>query len=253
MHAAPIEDRSHQTINWAARYLLSFEPDGGLARLTTGGTGHADKQEEHLMTHVFEASHDSPTHHRPTKFTPENIRQIVNLVDRGKSAPEIAEIIGVTPGTLKSTCSKLRISLRRPRFDLGTGLVLQRRPRTSSKARSTNPRTENRDRERADNSAEEPTPKFERQPADQEPTVVPQEQLRSSQQTSATFAVLIRYKGEERMTELPLSHRMIAQLAIEAEFRNTTITELVATLIAEIAMNDKFSLVFEPQVDRYRS
>ncbi len=59
----------------------------------------------------------------PPKFTPERIQQIRNLVERGKSRDEIAEIIGVTTGTLQVTCSKLGISLRRPTFDLGTGLL----------------------------------------------------------------------------------------------------------------------------------
>src|SRR5215813_13075196 len=62
-----------------------------------------------------------------TKFTPENVRQIVNLVERGKSNDEIANIIGVTVGTLQVTCSKLGISLRRPRFDMGTGMLRRRR------------------------------------------------------------------------------------------------------------------------------
>jgi hypothetical protein len=61
-------------------------------------------------------------HTRQTKFTPENIRQIVNLVERGKSKEQIAEIIGVTVGTLQVTCSKLGISLRQPRFNTGTGI-----------------------------------------------------------------------------------------------------------------------------------
>ena len=78
---------------------------------------------------------------------------------------------------------------------------------------------------------------------DQEPTVVPQPQ--SPQQTSATFAILMSYKGEERTVELPLTDRMIAHLAIEAEFRATTVTDLIASLITEIAMNDKFDVVFE--------
>jgi hypothetical protein len=60
---------------------------------------------------------------RPTKFTPERLRQITNLVERGKTREEIAEIIGVTTGTLQVTCSKLGISLRRPRFDTETGLL----------------------------------------------------------------------------------------------------------------------------------
>ena len=78
---------------------------------------------------------------------------------------------------------------------------------------------------------------------DQEPTVVPQSQSR--QQTSATFAILMSYKGEKRTLELPLTDRMIACLAIEAEFRATTVTDLIASLITEIAANDKFDVVFE--------
>jgi transposase-like protein len=58
---------------------------------------------------------------RSKKFTPETIQQITNLVERGKGRIEIAEIIGVTPGTLAVACSKLGISLRRQRWDLGTG------------------------------------------------------------------------------------------------------------------------------------
>jgi hypothetical protein len=42
-----------------------------------------------------------PRRGRPTKFTPERMRQITNLVERGKSREEIAEIIGVTTGTLQ--------------------------------------------------------------------------------------------------------------------------------------------------------
>src|SRR5262245_44151667 len=68
-----------------------------------------------------------PRRGRPTKFTPERMQQITNLVERGKRRDEIAEIIGVTPGTLQATCSKLGISLRPPRFD--TGIRALRRPR----------------------------------------------------------------------------------------------------------------------------
>jgi hypothetical protein len=73
--------------------------------------------------------------------------------------------------------------------------------------------------------------------------VVPQPQ--STQQTSATFAILMSYKGEERTVELPLTDRMIAHLAIEAEFRATTVADLIASLFTEIAMNGKFDVVFE--------
>ena len=42
-------------------------------------------------------------------------QQIKNLVERGKRREEIAELIGVTVGSLQVTCSRLGISLRRPR------------------------------------------------------------------------------------------------------------------------------------------
>src|SRR5262244_2668148 len=59
---------------------------------------------------------------RRIKFTPERIQQIRNLVERGKSREEIAELIGVTVGSLQVTCSRLGISLRRVVFNNGMGL-----------------------------------------------------------------------------------------------------------------------------------
>src|SRR5262245_56076620 len=52
---------------------------------------------------------------RRVKFTPERIEQSRNLAERGKTREEIAEIIEVTVGSLQVTCSRLGISLRRPR------------------------------------------------------------------------------------------------------------------------------------------
>jgi hypothetical protein len=56
---------------------------------------------------------------RPTKFTPERIQRIRDLVASGASGEEIAALIGVTVGSLKVTCSKLGISLRRPKWGNG--------------------------------------------------------------------------------------------------------------------------------------
>ena len=55
---------------------------------------------------------------RHRKFTPERIQQIKDLVARGETCQQIAATIGVTVGSLKVTCSKLGISLRRPRVKL---------------------------------------------------------------------------------------------------------------------------------------
>jgi hypothetical protein len=58
---------------------------------------------------------------RRIKFTPERLEQIRNLVERGHSRQEIAEIIGATLGSLSVTCSRMGISLRKPRPNNGAG------------------------------------------------------------------------------------------------------------------------------------
>ncbi len=47
-------------------------------------------------------------------FTPERMDQIRTLVERGTSREEIADMIGVTLGSLQVTCSRAGISLRKP-------------------------------------------------------------------------------------------------------------------------------------------
>ncbi len=86
------------------------------------------------MTNAVQVESQPLNRGRPTKFTPERIQQICNLVEQGKSRDEIAEIIGVTTGTLQVTCSKLGISLRRPRFDIGTSLLPRRQPQYQKNA-----------------------------------------------------------------------------------------------------------------------
>jgi hypothetical protein len=60
------------------------------------------------------ASPDVPRS-RIIKFTPERFEQIRNLVERGMSREDIADTIGVTVGSLQVTCSRVGISLRRPK------------------------------------------------------------------------------------------------------------------------------------------
>ena len=55
---------------------------------------------------------------RHRKFTLERIQQIKDLVVRGETCEQIAATIGVTVGSLKVTCSRLGISLRRPKVKL---------------------------------------------------------------------------------------------------------------------------------------
>jgi hypothetical protein len=140
---------------------------------------------------------------RPTKFTPERLQQISNLVERGKSRDEIAEIIGVT------ACSKLRISLRRRTFDIGTGVLSRSHRRAPS--------------HQANLCRENTIPELVKGP---QPVSVgkliganaaPSEgarQRRSNDPASAVLAIRLNYKNEERLTGLPLDPVMIKQLVL---------------------------------------
>src|SRR4249919_768331 len=75
------------------------------------------------MMQTEELATQLPTYGRRIKFTPERVQQVRNLVERGKSREEIAELIGVTVGSLQVTCSRLEISLRRVVFSNGMGLL----------------------------------------------------------------------------------------------------------------------------------
>jgi hypothetical protein len=118
------------------------------------------------------------------KYTLERIEQIKNLLECGKPREEIAKLIGVTVGSLQVTCSRLSISLRRPRLK-----PVPTPPSTSKPAKAAD---------------------------------------------VARFAISMRYRGEERTTELPLTQDMITQLAVEAAFRGAPICDLIRDLTTGI-------------------
>ena len=180
---------------------------------------------------------------RQTKFTPERIQQIRNLVERGKSREEIAELIGVTVGSLQVTCSRLGVSLRRPIFNTGTGLLRRGAPGPNGTAnhhagnnsvilQSTKERPGQNSQSAAVEQAQTPTAHQERAKT-------------MNEAGSANFAIRMRYKGEERTTELPLTHDMIRQLAFEAELRNMRIGELIGELMVVMLKKDLFQAVLQ--------
>jgi len=193
---------------------------------------------EELTAHVL-------TRGRQTKFTPERIQQIRNLVERGKSREEIAELIGVTLGSLQVTCSRLGVSLRRPTFNTGAGLLWRgapglkgtgnHHPDDASKGvilQSTKERPEQNPQSAPVEQAQTPTPH--------------QERAKSMNEVGlANFAIRMRYKGDERTTELPLTHDMIGQLAFEAELRNMRIGELIGELMVVMLKKDLFQTVLQ--------
>ena len=174
-------------------------------------------------------SRQPPSHGRPIKFTPERLQQIRNLVERGKSREEIAEILDVTVGSLQVTCSRLGISLRRPRLDNGVRLLRQSKPLSKNATMMHQP---------IDHDGSAPSPPIKEQsqgnshsrPA--EPALAEQDRVKTLEAGSPSIAIRIRYNGMERTTQLPLTLDMIGQLACEAGLRDMRIGELIAELIA---------------------
>jgi hypothetical protein len=168
---------------------------------------------------------------RPTKFTPERINQIKNLVERGKSREEIAELIGVTPASLTVTCSKLGISLRRRMVNNGVRLL-------SPAGRIP---TSMRIHERREMPS----------PSDAASTLVshevaageggtPSEQAEAPKVGSPRFAIRMEYKGVVCKTELALTLDMIEGLAIEAELRSLRIGEFIRDIVLSTVKNGLF-------------
>jgi hypothetical protein len=165
------------------------------------------------------------------------MRQITNLVERGKSREEIAEIIGVTTGTLQVTCSKLGISLRQPRFNTGTGQEKHRISSAASGSQSiliTQCVTSAQDQPMADSA---PMKGTELANGGQE--------CGTEDSASVNLAIRMQYKGTERTTELPLAQDMVARLALEAEFRGMSTGELIGQLIAAAIENDMVKVVLD--------
>ena len=109
--------RSAETASMPSRKasFLEMEQRWLLAARSVAAKSIAQRKEQ--MTQQTIQLKTAPFKGRPTKFTPERIQQIKNLVAQGKSREEIAGLIGVTVGSLQVTCSKLGISLRRPRIN----------------------------------------------------------------------------------------------------------------------------------------
>ena len=174
-----------------------------------------------------------PTHGRPLKFTPERLEQIRNLVERGKSREEIAELIGVTVGSLQVTCSRLGISLRRVVFDNGTGLLRRGGPHSNTRTSKYSP----------SRGGDVPLPPINEQP--QQNSQSGPAELKN-EVDSANLGLVMQYRGDERTTELPLTQDMIWQLAFEAQFRNMSIGELIGEVTTVIMKKDLFQLVLPP-------
>jgi hypothetical protein len=179
------------------------------------------------MTEYSPTSNGTTVSHRHTRFTPENIRRITDLVERGISREEIAEVIGVTPGTLAVTCSRLKVSLRRPRVISGARQA--QRPRSiGGERRPAGPKKLDIRHERSGRKS-----------------AAVSGGSGAHDMQSARLAIQMTFKGAMRTINLPVPGSMIGQLALEAEVRDMRLPELVAELLKSILKRGLFQLVLE--------
>jgi hypothetical protein len=59
----------------------------------------------------------------------------------------------------------------------------------------------------------------------------------------ALVSIVMQYKGETHTADLPLTHDLIGQLALEAEFRRMTLVQLIAQAVESLAKEDHFDLL----------
>src|SRR5262245_1223078 len=180
---------------------------------------------------------------RSTRFTPANIRQIINLVERGRSREEIAEVIGVTVGTLQVTCSKLGISLRRPRADVGAYLMRQGGAARKESSSALHPIALKKIEAQPESSATDAV----ESPADHQADANSHAPAVASNEpsTDVNFAIEIRYRGQMRRTELPLSQEMVGKLALEAELRDLRLGELLVQVILSLEKDKLLELALD--------
>jgi hypothetical protein len=180
---------------------------------------------------------------RSIKFTPERLQQVINLVERGKSRDEIADIFGVTVASLQLTCSKMGISLRRPKFINGVCLLKKRKSFCENASLTHHPSNHDgrvplqptKERSQGNSQSESVAPALI--------TESQQERPNSFEASSAGVAIRFQYGRMERTDELPLTVDMIGQLALEAELWEMRIGEFIAELIRKIVTKNLFSRV----------
>jgi hypothetical protein len=193
------------------------------------------------MTTAQAAEHEgssSPSaRSRSTKFMPERLQQIINLVERDKSRAEIADILEVTVGSLQVTCSRLGISLKRPQIDNRTYLLRKRTPLREMSHRLCDDKVllESTEEQSQGNSQSEPA---------NSAAVAKLEQRRATMPNAATnIAIRMQYRGMQHTHELPLTTQTIGLLALEATLREVSIGELIAEIITAVADEDLFQRV----------
>ena len=153
------------------------------------------------MLQTEELATQLSTRGRQIKFTPERLQQIRNLVERGKSREEIAELIGVTVGSLQVTCSRLGISLRRVVFSNGMGLLRRGGPHNGTSTYTASRRGG------VPPINGQPQQNSQLGPAEQAEATTPhEERARTDEMGVANLALRMKYRGE-RTRMIPIDRK----------------------------------------------
>ena len=131
---------------------------------------------------------------RASKFTPQTIQKIKEMVAQGVNREEIAQLLDVTVGSLQVTCSRLGISLRRPRIRYS--------------------------------SYERLKPQLQLRDAGSKVDLV--EKARSK----GKIAITMQQGDVLRTIDVPLSNKAIGELALLASLREVGLVELIAQILS---------------------
>ena len=141
----------------------------------------------------------TPHQGRPKKFTPANLQKIKDWVAKGISREEIARSIGATVGSLQVTCSRMGISLRKPKELISA----------------------------VDNNSKGAIPNHP-----------PMLGHVGPQFPRVQFQLVIERDGKRCVTDVPLTGTDIARLGLEAALQNLTVTQLLAQAVTTAIKND---------------
>jgi hypothetical protein len=148
-----------------------------------------------------------------TKFTPQAVQKIKELVAQGVSRDEIANQLDVTLGSLQVTCSRLGISLRRNQNGLAC-YTLDGRGRTIP-ARGSIGIVDLHVHKTGEVS-----------------------QAAAHDAPLAKCALTLSHQGKEQATNIPLTSRAIEGLALEATFQDLGITQLLGQMLVAAIKKD---------------
>jgi hypothetical protein len=144
---------------------------------------------------------------RRVKYTPQVIEKIKEFVAEGISRDEIANRLGVTVGSLQVTCSRLGISLRRIIFPSCSG------------RRTADVRLGSVGIAHLREQKEMPQPAARAAPV-------------------AKFEIMMRCRGKEKTTDVPLPSPAIEALALEAISRDSDIAGLIGQVLVAAINKD---------------